>query len=52
MICAHCFGTVLWHGPLSNLTHTQCRDCGRINCQQVNEAAEVSDHDENNSEES
>jgi hypothetical protein len=40
MICAFCNGTVTWRGPLSNLTHTECADCGRQNCQQVDEANE------------
>lgn len=44
MICAYCFGEVTWRGPLSNLTHTECNDCGRTNCQQVDESAEGADH--------
>jgi len=40
VICAYCFGDVTWRGPLSNLTHTECKDCGRTNCQQVDEAGE------------
>ena len=43
MICAYCFGAVTWRGPLSNLTHTECKDCGRTNCQQVDEAVESAD---------
>jgi len=39
MICATCFGTVEWCGPLSAFTHTQCKDCGAINNQMVDEAA-------------
>lgn len=35
MICATCNGTVLWVGPMSNLTHTECQDCGRTNNQMV-----------------
>ena len=31
MICATCDGEVIWKGPLSNLTHTECQSCGRIN---------------------
>lgn len=34
MICSYCSGTVRWCGPLSALTHTQCDDCGRTNCQE------------------
>lgn len=37
MICSTCFGPVEWKGPLSNLTHTECLDCGRINNQLVYE---------------
>lgn len=35
MICATCGGTVLWMGPLSNLTHTECQQCGAVNNQVV-----------------
>ena len=37
MICAICGGQVEWRGPLSELTHTQCFDCGAYNCQEVTE---------------
>jgi hypothetical protein len=37
MICATCFGPVEWKGPLSNLIHTECLDCGMINNQIVDE---------------
>ncbi len=43
MICSYCSGEVTWRGPLSALTHTECKDCGRTNCQQVDEAAEFAD---------
>jgi hypothetical protein len=33
MICATCGGEVIWKGPFSNLTHTECKSCGRINNQ-------------------
>ena len=33
MTCERCGGHVTWRGPLSNLTHTQCEDCGATNCQ-------------------
>ena len=33
MECEHCGGNVEWQGPLSNLTHTKCLQCGGINCQ-------------------
>ena len=42
MICSYCGGQVIWMGPLVNPTHTQCRACGRVNCQEP----EVSDEDE------
>lgn len=36
MICANCGShRVEWKGPLSDLTHTECADCGGINCQTV-----------------
>ena len=33
MECELCGGAVLWMGPLTNLTHTQCQSCGAINSQ-------------------
>lgn len=34
MICSHCkTPTVEWKGPLTALTHTECSNCGRFNCQ-------------------
>lgn len=33
MTCSRCNGYVEWKGPLSNLTHTECSDCGGTNCQ-------------------
>ena len=35
MICSFCNGNVIWRGPLLNLTHTECEDCGRHNCQMI-----------------
>jgi hypothetical protein len=35
MICSRCGGYVTLRGPFSNLTHTECADCGGINCQEV-----------------
>lgn len=43
MICASCGGNVLWMGPLSNLTHTECQSCGAINNQIVDEPDEEID---------
>lgn len=42
MICATCGGHVTWRGPMSNLTHTECADCGAIN----NQVVEQQDADE------
>lgn len=39
MQCEYCGGNVEWQGPLSNLTHTKCLNCGKINCQIINEEA-------------
>jgi len=33
MFCEFCSGSVIWQGPLANLTHTRCESCGRTNCQ-------------------
>lgn len=36
MRCSICGGgNVTWRGPLSNLTHTECAECGGRNCQEV-----------------
>lgn len=32
-----CCGLVLWMGALSNLTHTECQECGAINNQDVDQ---------------
>jgi len=37
MQCATCGGPVIWMGPWSNLTHTECQDCGAVNNQIVDE---------------
>ena len=46
MICAYCFGQVTWRGPLSALTHTECNDCERTNCQQAAETPDDPQDDE------
>ena len=48
MRCAKCGGVVLWMGPLSNLTHTQCQQCKAINCQEGvdDERTELDDEDD------
>lgn len=33
MICSHCGGLVVWKGPITNLTYTECQRCGATNCQ-------------------
>jgi hypothetical protein len=45
MECEYCGGSVEWQGPLSNLTHTKCLNCGGINCQ-VAENAPLDDEEE------
>ena len=35
MQCSICGGWVIWQGPLTALTHTECQSCGEINCQRV-----------------
>jgi hypothetical protein len=41
MICQFCgTDTVAWCGPLTNLTHTRCSQCGSENCQEVELPAE------------
>lgn len=31
MVCADCGGEVVWIGPITNLSHTECKQCGAIN---------------------
>ena len=33
MECKECGGRAEWQGPLSNLTHTKCLECGAVNSQ-------------------
>lgn len=40
MTCSLCGGYVEWKGPLIALTHTECVDCGAINCQEVEDENE------------
>lgn len=35
MVCNFCGGSVVWCGLLSNLTHTECLNCGATNSQIV-----------------
>lgn len=37
MECKSCGGEVLWIGPLTNLSHTECQNCGAKNMQVVEE---------------
>lgn len=45
MGCEYCGGPVIWKGPLSNLTHTECQNCGAINSQVTEALNEDSDED-------
>lgn len=47
MIRASCWGPVIWVGPWSNPTHTECQDCGRTN----NQIVEVQDDEDDNDQE-
>ncbi len=49
MSCSHCGGIVVWRGPLTALTHTECTHCHATNCQvgpaeELQEALERRDH--------
>jgi hypothetical protein len=33
MECKSCGGLVLWCGPLTGFTHTECQQCGAVNNQ-------------------
>lgn len=46
MICATCGGRVEWRGPFSNLTHTECTSCGRINNQEPEPVDDDEEEDE------
>ncbi len=41
MICRYCHGLVIWKGPITNLTHTVCQNCGEINSQFLEQTYEV-----------
>lgn len=43
MQCLSCGGTVIWIGPLSGLTHTECQLCGAINNQMPDDYIEEDD---------
>ena len=43
MICKKCNGQVIWVGPMSALTHTECQECGAVNAQVEEEPSERSD---------
>lgn len=43
MICELCSGEVFWKGPFSNLTHTECSNCGAVNSQMVEPEQEDED---------
>jgi hypothetical protein len=46
MVCASCGGHVTWRGPMSNLTHTECADCGAINNQVVDQPDDADEEDD------
>lgn len=46
MHCKHCGGVVIWKGPLSALTHTECTQCGATNSQMPVELADDADTDQ------
>lgn len=50
MICASCDGLVIWKGPLTQPTHTECLRCGAINSQVVEQPEDDSCGDELNEE--
>ncbi len=35
-----------WMGPLSNLTHTECPNCGAINSQRVEQDDDIEDDEQ------
>lgn len=42
MRCSRCgHGGVRWMGPLTNLTHTECPNCGGQNCQEPDEQPDI-----------
>ena len=45
MTCQSCGGLVLWRGPLTDLTHTECESCGAIN-NHVPEEEPAEEHEE------
>ena len=45
MICKDCIGQVYWVGKLTNLTHTECEDCGAINSQILEDSIEMFEED-------
>jgi hypothetical protein len=46
MECASCGGLVVWMGPWSNLTHTECQQCGAVNNQVAEDAKCDEEEDE------
>ena len=43
MECSDCGSSVEWKGPLTNLTHTECLNCGAINNQLLDNFDDVLD---------
>lgn len=46
MICSNCGGQVVWRGPLTALTHTECTRCGAVNAQLPDETQDDADSDQ------
>ncbi len=46
MICKFCGARVEWKGPLTELTYTQCTNCGRQNCQETEDQQAEGGQDE------
>lgn len=44
MICKKCNGQVIWVGPMSALTHTECQECGAIDSQVVEGSDKCADY--------
>lgn len=45
MTCSICGGLVIWMGPLTALTHAECRSCGGWNCQEVDSPPDEKEED-------
>ena len=50
MKCEYCGGPVEWKGSIIALTHTECLDCGAVNCQIVESEDQDADFEEHGDE--